>query len=37
MGSVAFAVASTGAFLELQAALNTIWRVKSNPGTHVKQ
>src|SRR6187200_2467111 len=36
IGSVAFAVGSTGAFLELQAALNTIWRVKSNPGAHLK-
>jgi membrane protein len=29
IGSIAFVVAATGAFLELQAALNTIWRVKS--------
>jgi membrane protein len=36
IGSVAFIVAATGAFLELQAALNTIWRVKSNPGAHLK-
>jgi membrane protein len=36
IGSVAFVVAATGAFLELQAALNTIWRVKSNPGAHLK-
>ena len=36
IGSVAFLVAATGAFLELQAALNTIWRVKSNPGSHLK-
>jgi membrane protein len=28
VGSIAFVVAATGAFLELQAALNTIWRVK---------
>jgi membrane protein len=36
IGSVALALASTGAFLELQAALNTIWRVKSNPAAHLK-
>jgi membrane protein len=36
IGSVAFIVAATGAFLELQAALNTIWRVKSKPGVHLK-
>jgi len=36
IGSVAFVVAATGAFLELQAALNTVWRVKSNPGVHLK-
>src|SRR6187200_3230741 len=36
IGSVAFAVASTGAFLELQAALNRIWRVTSNRGAHLK-
>jgi len=36
IGSVAFIVAATGAFLELQAALNTVWRIKSNPGAHLK-
>ena len=36
IGSVAFIVAATGAFLELQATLNTIWRVKSKPGAHLK-
>jgi membrane protein len=36
IGSVAFVVAATGAFLELQAALNTVWRVKPNPGAHLK-
>ncbi len=36
LGSIAFVVAATGAFLELQAALNTIWRVTPNPGAHVK-
>lgn len=36
LGGVAFVVAATGAFLELQAALNTIWRVKPNPGVHLR-
>lgn len=36
VGGIAFVVAATGAFLELQAALNTIWRVKPNPGAHLK-
>jgi membrane protein len=36
IGSVAFVIAATGAFLELQAALNTVWRVKSKPGAHLK-
>src|SRR4029450_7191836 len=36
VGSIAFVVAATGAFLELQAALNTSWRVKPNPGVHLK-
>ena len=36
IGSVAFVIAATGAFLELQATLNTVWRVKSNPGSHLK-
>src|SRR4029453_687077 len=36
IGSVAFVIAATGAFLELQAALNTVWRVKSNPGAHLR-
>ena len=35
IGGVAFLVASTGAFLELQVALNTIWRVKPRPGGHL--
>ena len=34
IGGIAFLVASTGAFLELQVAFNTIWRVKPNPGGH---
>ena len=28
IGTIAFIIAATGAFLELQVALNTIWRVK---------
>ncbi len=36
IGGVAFVVAATGAFLELQAALNTVWRVKANPSAHFK-
>jgi len=36
VGSIAFVVAATGAFLELQAALNTIWRVKPTPGVSLK-
>jgi membrane protein len=35
-GSITFVVAATGAFLELQGALNTIWRVKPKPGVNVK-
>jgi len=34
IGGVTFFVAATGAFLELQAALNTIWRVKPNPSVN---
>ena len=36
IGSIAFVVAATGAFLELQAALNAIWRVKVKPGINLK-
>ena len=36
LGSVAFVVAAMGAFLELQAALNKIWRAKPNPGSLLK-
>ena len=36
VGSIAFVVAATGAFLELQAALNTIWRVKPDPGVNLR-
>lgn len=35
IGVVTFALTSTGAFLELQAALNNIWRVKPKPGVSV--
>ena len=35
IGGTAFLVASTGAFLELQVALNTIWRVKPRPDGHL--
>lgn len=31
LGGITFLVAATGAFLELQVALNTIWRVKPRP------
>lgn len=31
IGGITFALAVTGAFLELQAALNTVWRVKPVP------
>jgi membrane protein len=36
VGSVTFVVAATGAFLELQAALNTIWRVQVKPGVNLR-
>jgi membrane protein len=36
VGSVTFVLAATGAFLELQAALNTIWRVKPNPSVNIR-
>lgn len=36
LGTGTFVVAATGAFLELQGALNTIWRVKPNPGANIK-
>jgi len=35
IGGVTFLVASTGAFLELQVAFNTIWRVKPRPSGHL--
>jgi membrane protein len=36
IGGTAFLIAATGAFIELQVALNTIWRVKPNPGVNFK-
>src|SRR5262245_10474122 len=36
IGAVTFVLTSTGAFLELQAALNTIWRVVPKPGLNLK-
>jgi membrane protein len=36
IGSITFLVAATGAFLELQTALNTIWRVKVRAGVSVR-
>ena len=35
IGGIAFLIASTGAFLELQVSLNTIWRVKPRPDGHL--
>ena len=35
VGAITFLIASTGAFLELQVAFNTIWRVKPRPHGHV--
>lgn len=35
LGAITFVVAATGAFLELQVALNTIWRVKVKPGVNL--
>ena len=34
IGGITFLIASTGAFLELQVAFNTIWRVKPRPEGH---
>ena len=34
VGAIMFLIASTGAFLELQVAFNTIWRVKPRPEGH---
>lgn len=36
LGSVTAFLGATGAFIELQTALNAIWRVKPRPGTGVK-
>ena len=36
LGSVTFVIAATGAFLELQAALNTIWRVQPRQGLNIR-
>jgi membrane protein len=36
LGSLTFVLAATGAFLELQVALNTIWRVKPRPNGHLR-
>jgi membrane protein len=36
LGGITFVVAATGAFLELQAALNTIWRVKPDARANVR-
>ncbi|MEZ5289221.1 MAG: YihY/virulence factor BrkB family protein, partial [Vicinamibacterales bacterium] len=35
-GGVTFVLAACGAFLELQTALNTIWRVEPHPNGHVR-
>ena len=35
IGSITFIFAATGAFLELQTVLNTIWRVKPNPNANI--
>ncbi len=37
IGSVTAFLGATGAFIELQTALNAIWRVKPRPGTGVKE
>jgi membrane protein len=37
IGAVTFLLASTGAFLELQTALNRIWRVEAKPGSAIKE
>jgi membrane protein len=36
IGAITFVLTSTGAFLELQAALNNIWRVTPRPGVNIK-
>ena len=37
VGGVTLLIAATGAFLELQAALNGIWRVQATPGSRLKR
>jgi membrane protein len=37
IGTIAFLLAATGAFMELQHALNTIFRVKQAPGSRIKE
>jgi membrane protein len=37
LGFLTLIVASTGAFLELQTSLNSIWRVKPKPGFNIKE
>lgn len=36
VGTITFLLAATGAFMELQTALNTIWRVKPTPGPYLR-
>lgn len=36
VGGITFLLAATGAFLELQAALNAIWRVAPNPSVNLR-
>lgn len=37
IGTVAFLLAATGAFMELQHALNTIFKVKQAPGSRIRE
>jgi membrane protein len=37
VGGITFVIAATGAFLELQAALNTIWRVQPRQGLNLRR
>jgi membrane protein len=36
VGTITFVIAATGAFMEMQAVLNRIWRVKADPKAQVK-
>jgi len=36
IGGITFVLAACGAFLELQAAMNTIWKVEPSPGGHLQ-